>query len=151
MALFNITEEQFVNLDISDKLFLINICVVGMLNGIITEQLDKDKIKDIRAIVYDIFHNREYFEIKDTDDKIENLHKLRLMKNITETKVLYNIKGIIVGHNRTLDYKIHKFDDLYDIDIKISEGFGSDIKNDVNQILKIEKDKKPEIIEISNK
>ena len=151
MELFNITEEQFVNLDISDKLFLINICVVGMLNGIISEQLDKDKIENIRAIVYDIFHNREYFEIKDSDDEINNLHKLRIMKNITETKVLYNIKGIIVGHNRTFDYKIHKFDDLYDIDIKISEGFGSDIKNEVNQILKIVKDKPPEIIEISNK
>ena len=73
------------------------------------------------------------------------------MKNITKTKMLFDVNGIIIGHNQTVDYKIHQFEDLYDIDVKISEGFGSNIKNEVNQILKINKDKLPEIIEVINK
>lgn len=37
------------------------------------------------------------------------------------------------------------------IDVKISEGFGENKVNEIFQILKIEKDKDPEIIDIPNK
>ena len=152
MSLFNITDQQFVSLDISDKLFLINICMVGIFNGILSDKFDKNIAKIIRETVYNIFYHREYSKGRHVnEDEIFDLHKINIMKNLLETKMLFNVKGIVIGHNQTLDCKVHKFDNLYYIDVKISEAFGSDIKNDINQILKIKKDKKPEIIEVNNK
>ena len=57
-----------------------------------------------------------------------NISKIEIMKNIIESKMLYNIKGIVIGHNQILDYKNHQFGELYNIDIIISKKFGSDIK-----------------------
>ncbi len=152
LKMFDITEDQFNTLDVKDKIYLINVCVSSLLNGILSYQTKKDKIKESQKIILDIFEHRKYSKMRRIfDETFHDTYKIELTKNITETKELFKVLGMVIGHNQTLDYKIHIFDDLYDIDVKISEGFGSDIKNDINQILKIEKDNKPEIIEVNNK
>ena len=155
MFLFNIDKEQFIELKQSDKLFLINVCVVGLLNSLLTNKIKKDNIENIKQNIYNIFNNREYSKFRLIDQKLKenltNTIKLSINKHILETKQLYNIKGIIIGHNKTSDFVIHKYNDVYDIDVKISEGFGTDIKNEYNQILKIIRNNKPEVINVLNK
>ena len=152
IKIFDIDIEQFINLNVSDKLYLTNICIASLLNNILNNHFNKDTIKNVYDTVLNIFRHRTFSKVRHFfDKKHHNIYKLEFMKNITEIKMLFNIKGIVIGHNQTVDYKIHQFDDLYDIDVKISEGFGSNIKNEVNQILKITKDQKPEIIEVINK
>ena len=152
LKIFEINEELFVNLNVSDKLYLINVCVASLLNGLLTSKINNYKIKQFYNIILNIFEHRKYSKVRHLfETEHYNVYKVLIMKNITKTKMLFDVNGIIIGHNQTVDYKIHQFEDLYDIDVKISEGFGSNIKNEVNQILKINKDKLPEIIEVINK
>ena len=98
-----------------------------------------------------VFNNREYESIVHEIKHLSSFKKIKLLNNMNETNLILNTKGMVIGHNTISKYKINKYNDLWGIDVKISEGFGENKINAIFQILKIEKDKDPEVIDVPNK
>ena len=98
-----------------------------------------------------VFNNREYESIVHEIKHLSSFKKIKLLNNMNETNLILNAKGMIIGHNTITKCKINHYNNLWGIDAKISEGFGEDKINAIFQILKIEKDKDPEVISIPNK
>ena len=150
LQLFEISFNEYLQLQDKDKLYLINICATGLLNFILTNGSTTDKyINQYKYILLQLFQHREYKDIIYPIKDLNPINKFILKNNARTSNVLLNTKGMVIGHNIILNYKINNLDNiLYGIDNKISEGFGE--INDYYQILKIEKDEKPEIINILN-
>ena len=148
---FKIKEEDFINLKVSDKLFLINICSLGILEYILSGKVNKNFINQLRFNFMKVFNNRDYQYIINEIKHMNSFKKIKLLNNMNETNLILNTKGMVIGHNTILNYKINKFVNLWGIDAKISEGFGEDKVNENFQILKIKKENDPEIINIPNK
>ena len=148
---FKINEEDFVNLKVSDKLFLINICSLGIFQYILSGKVNKNFINQLRFNFMKVFNNREYESIVHEIKHLSSFKKIKLLNNMNETNLILNAKGMIIGHNTITKCKINHYNNLWGIDAKISEGFGEDKINAIFQILKIEKDKDPEVISIPNK
>lgn len=150
LQLFEISFNEYLQLQDEDKLYLINICATGLLNFILTNGSSTDKyINQYKYILLQLFQHREYKNIIYPIINLNPIDRFLLKHNVNASNTLLNTKGMIIGHNIILNYKINNFDNiLYGIDNKISEGFGK--INDYYQILKIEKDKEPEIINVLN-
>ena len=150
LELFEIPFNEYIQLEDKDKLYLINICATGLLNFILTNGTKTDEyINQYKYILLQLFQHREYKKIIYPIKDLNLIDKNMLKNNTNASNMLLNTKGMVIGHNIILNYKINNLENiLYGIDNKISEGFG-DI-NDYYQILKIEKDKEPEIINVLN-
>ena len=151
LNIFKIKKENFLNLQTSDKLFLINICALGLLEYILSGKVDKIFTKQLQNILIKVFNNREYQDIINDVNELSAANKIKLLTNINESNIILNTKGMVIGHNVIIDYKINNFNNLWGIDVKLSEGFGKDIINETFQILKIKKGENPEIVNIPNK
>lgn len=151
LSIFKIKKENFLNLNTSDKLFLINICALGLLQYILSGKVNKKFIKQLQNILIKVFNNREYQDIINDINTLSAASKIKLLTNINETNLILNTNGMIIGHNVIMKYKINNYNNLWGIDVKLSEGFGKNIINETFQILKIKKDDQPEIINIPNK
>lgn len=121
---FKINEGDFIDLKISDKLFLINICCLGIFQYILSGKVNKDFINQLRYNFMKVFNNREYENIVHNIDQLSSFKKIKLLNNMNETNLILNTKGMVIGHNTISKYKINKYNDLWGIDVKISEGFG---------------------------
>ena len=120
---FNIPKDEFIKLDPTDKIFIINICTTAALFYIINNRLDKQYIKTLKKCVINIFHHRIYQNIIKPQEELTQ-NDINIINNyMNENKQLFNIKGMIIGHNVIRNYKINKIDDLYGIDIGLSAGF----------------------------
>lgn len=150
LQLFEISFSEYLQLQDKDKLFLINMCATGLLNFILTNEVKTDEyINQYKYILLQLFQHREYQNIIYPIQDLHPIDKQILKNNVNASNVLLNTKGMVIGHNIILNYKINKLENiLYGIDNKISEGFG--YINDTYQILKIEKNKEPIIITIPN-
>ena len=151
LNIFKIKKENFLNLQTSDKLFLINICALGLLEYILSGKVDKIFTKQLQNILIKVFNNREYQDIINDVNELSAANKIKLLTKINESNIILNTKGMVIGHNVIIDYKINNFNNLWGIDVKLSEGFGKDIINETFQILKIKKGENPEIVNIPNK
>ena len=152
LSVYNININDFIELCIDDKLFLINICSISLINYLINNK-NKNRLnnKQLVSVVDKLFHNYEYEGLQYNIKNMPSSIQFKLISYTQQTNLLFNTDGMIVGHNTIEDYKINKIDNLYGIDVKLSEGFGKDKINEYFQILKIDKNKKPEIINIKNK
>ena len=151
LSVFRIKKESFLNLQTSDKLFLINICALGLLEYILSGKVHKQFIKQLQNILIKVFNNREYQDIINDINELTAANKIKLLTNINESNIILNTKGMIIGHNVIMKYKINNYNNLWGIDVKLSEGFGKEIINETFQILKINKGQNPEIVNIPNK
>jgi len=150
LQLFEISFNEYLQLQDKDKLYLINICATGLLNFILNNETTAEEyINQYKYILLQLFQHREYQNIIYPIQDLNPIDKQILKNNVNASNVLLNTKGMVIGHNIILNYKINKLENiLYGIDNKISEGFG-DI-NETYQILKIEKNNDPIIITIPN-
>jgi len=57
---FKIKEENFVNLKVSNKLFLINICSLEILEYILSGKVNKIFISQLKFNFMKVFNNRDY-------------------------------------------------------------------------------------------
>ncbi len=143
---FNIPKSEFIKLEPSDKVFIINICATAALYYIMTNKIDKTYIKSLKKYVINIFHHRIYQNIIKSKEELTQNDINIINSYMIENKQLFNIKGMIIGHNVIKNYKINKIDDLYGIDIGLSTGFN--IEHDTIQYIKITNNNSKEIKEI---
>lgn len=132
---FNISKDDFIKLNPSDKIFIINICVTAALYYIMNNKIDKSYIKSLKKYIINIFHHRIYQNIIKQEDELTQNDINIINEHMTINKQLFNIKGMIIGHNVIQNYKINNINDLYGIDIGLSKGFNID--HDSLQYLKI--------------
>ena len=151
LEIYKIDFKNFINLQVNDKIFLINICIVSMINYILSGKLNKQYIDILRTLITNIFYHNDYINISYNVKKLSESAKFKLAKDVMKNNLLLNTKGMIIGHHTTYNYQINNINSLWGIDVKLSERYGKELINDIYQILKISGNNKPEIINIRNK
>lgn len=150
LKLFGISHNDFIQLMPNDKIYLINACSAGILHYLTTSknniQTNTLINQTIKYIFIKIFQHRNYEKIS-LNKTIHTTDKIELDKNIIQTQLLFNTKGMIIGHNITYTRHIQQYNNLFGIDIAMSRAFGNGIHN--IEYIEIEKNKNAKIISIN--
>lgn len=135
-------DDFFLNRSNEDKLSLINLICSIFLNTLATTnaRISKQLKDDITKLVDQIFGNRVYTDHARTNEEIYNANKQDIDRepifNLKRATEVFNIKGMVIGHNITYNRRIvNRIDNLYNIDIAASRGFGSKPEKFIPQIL----------------
>lgn len=122
LKLFKISFDDFKNMDINDKIKLINTLSVLLLNYVSNIKNDDeltDNLKKIKRVFLSLFNHRYYSGI--ASNNTENNELLNTV--IHETKKYFNLSNMIIGHNAIISKTPKTYNNITLIDTLISRGF----------------------------